>query len=122
MHRAMHRFLHQALRALRFLVTLPIIIYQHGISPMLPGGCIYAPSCSHYAREAVMRHGILRGLLMGVLRVFRCSSLFSGGYDPVPDTFSVRDLLGKYSEFWDRNEEKGSGDRHEEEGHSDDEG
>jgi putative component of membrane protein insertase Oxa1/YidC/SpoIIIJ protein YidD len=47
---------------------------------------------------------------MGVLRVFRCSSLFSGGYDPVPDTFSVRALFGKYSEFWHRNEEEGHDD------------
>ncbi len=86
---------------LRFAVTLPILLYQKVISPVLPGSCIYTPSCSHYARTAVMRHGILKGLVLALFRVFRCTGgLFSGGDDPVPPEPSLHYLLGSYRRFW----------------------
>ena len=66
--------------ALRFLLRG----YQRWISPALPPACRYQPTCSHYALEAVERHGALRGSLLAGWRVVRCHPFVRGGYDPVP--------------------------------------
>jgi putative membrane protein insertion efficiency factor len=55
------------------------------ISPNLGPLCRYEPSCSHYAYEAVERHGALRGVWLAVRRLGRCRPLGGRGYDPVPD-------------------------------------
>lgn len=59
--------------------------YQLFISPVLPGGCRYTPSCSAYAAEAVARHGALRGGWLALKRLLRCNPFGGWGYDPVPD-------------------------------------
>ena len=95
--------LNAVLKGLRWLVTLPILIYQHLISPALPGACIYSPTCSHYSRRAIMQHGVLKGLLLAVTRIFRCAGgLFTGGEDPVPENFSFGYITGAYRSFWAR--------------------
>ena len=92
-----HHDLHRgAVRALRFLVTIPIRVYRYLVSPLLPQTCIYYPSCSHYVQRSVMTHGVLRGLALGVARVFRCSGLFTGGHDPVPEEFSFEVIREGY--------------------------
>ena len=48
------------------------------------GLCRFTPSCSAYAREAVSRHGLLRGALLAGGRLLRCQPFAKGGADPVP--------------------------------------
>ncbi|MDR2021157.1 MAG: membrane protein insertion efficiency factor YidD [Treponema sp.] len=69
---------------LRSLVLLLIRFYQRAVSPHLPGGCRYYPSCSAYTYEAVERYGLCRGLFLGLKRILRCHPFHPGGYDPVP--------------------------------------
>ena len=69
---------------LRKLAVAPIRFYQYCISPLFPARCRYYPTCSAYAREAVLTHGILRGGLLTILRLLRCHPWSAGGYDPVP--------------------------------------
>jgi len=38
---------------------------------------------------AIKKHGVFKGVIMGIARIFRCNPFCSGGYDPVPDKFSV---------------------------------
>ncbi|MEW6167756.1 MAG: membrane protein insertion efficiency factor YidD [Pseudomonadota bacterium] len=59
--------------------------YQILISPLLGPRCRFYPSCSHYAVEAIRRHGPGRGGWLALRRVLRCHPLDPGGYDPVPD-------------------------------------
>ena len=71
--------------ALRWLVVLPIRIYQRLLSPLLGQRCRYYPSCSEYAAQAIQRFGILRGLVLAGWRLLRCNPLSNGGFDPVED-------------------------------------
>jgi len=58
--------------------------YQLLLSPRLMSSCRFEPSCSAYAREALLTHGALRGLWLAVRRLARCHPLAAAGYDPVP--------------------------------------
>ncbi len=58
--------------------------YQLAISPLLGPRCRFYPSCSEYARQAVLEHGLLRGGSLAVRRLARCHPWHEGGVDPVP--------------------------------------
>lgn len=58
--------------------------YQYLLRPMLGNTCRFYPSCSDYAREAIVRHGAVRGAWLAVKRVGRCHPYHPGGFDPVP--------------------------------------
>ncbi|MGA2544663.1 MAG: membrane protein insertion efficiency factor YidD [Verrucomicrobiota bacterium] len=73
----------------RILILL-IRGYQAVISPALAvffgpaAQCRYTPSCSHYASEAVRRHGVLAGGVLAARRLCRCHPWGATGDDPVP--------------------------------------
>jgi putative membrane protein insertion efficiency factor len=76
------------IRALHsFLVTLvlaPVVFYRRVLSPMKRAPtCIYLPTCSEYAMEAVKTRGIIVGSALALGRLLRCNPLFHGGYHPV---------------------------------------
>lgn len=66
-------------------VALALIwLYQRLLSPLFPGCCRFRPTCSEYAREAVILHGVFLGSALALRRLLRCHPLTKGGYDPVP--------------------------------------
>ena len=65
------------------------MIYQRWLSPLFPPHCRYYPTCSNYMLTAVRKHGCLLGVIMGIARILRCQPLVRGGYDPVPDKFTI---------------------------------
>lgn len=73
---------------MRTLLLLLLRFYQRFISPLLGQRCRFYPSCSHYAAEAIARHGALRGSYMTICRVGRCHPGCEGGNDPVPLVFT----------------------------------
>lgn len=58
--------------------------YQRHVRPMLPECCRFRPSCSDYAKQALVKYGFLKGLIKAIKRLLRCHP-FSGkaGYDPL---------------------------------------
>lgn len=67
------------------VVTLLIRVYRYCLSPLIGPSCRHLPTCSDYAEEAIVRHGLLKGSWFAVRRLGRCHPWGSSGYDPVPD-------------------------------------
>jgi putative membrane protein insertion efficiency factor len=71
-------------------LVLAVRAYQLTISPAQvflfgsAGGCRFTPTCSHYALEAVRRHGAIAGGWLGLKRICRCHPWGGCGHDPVP--------------------------------------
>ncbi|MDH7478427.1 MAG: membrane protein insertion efficiency factor YidD [Syntrophomonadaceae bacterium] len=66
------------------LIISVIRIYQRTISFWIAPSCRFIPSCSQYMLEAVEKHGMKRGLWLGLKRIGRCRPGGKYGYDPVP--------------------------------------
>jgi putative membrane protein insertion efficiency factor len=77
---AERRPLAPAQRALLVAITA----YKGLISPLFAGSCRYVPSCSEYARLAIIEHGAWRGSWLAARRLARCHPGGSHGFDPVP--------------------------------------
>jgi putative membrane protein insertion efficiency factor len=63
--------------------------YQAAISPHLPNACRYTPSCSQYAIEALLKHGIYKGTFLAMKRIVSCNPWGGHGHDPVPNKFKI---------------------------------
>ena len=61
-----------------------ITVYQWLLSPLLPRACRFSPTCSEYAKLALLEHGPARGAWLAARRVLRCHPFHPGGYDPPP--------------------------------------
>jgi putative membrane protein insertion efficiency factor len=68
----------------RWAMVALIRLYQLTLSGWLGGQCRFYPSCSHYAREAILLHGAWRGSALATWRILRCGPFTEGGFDPVP--------------------------------------
>ena len=64
----------------RLLVFL-LDSYKRRISPLLPRACRFSPTCSEYARLALLKHGLWRGGLLAAGRLLRCQPFHPGGID-----------------------------------------
>ncbi len=94
----MMKILRFVLRIPRNLGKLAIRFYQKFLSfdhafwaPWLGYPvCIHTPTCSEYTYEAIDRFGLILGSIMGFFRILRCNPFSEGGYDPVPEKFSIK--------------------------------
>ena len=66
-----------------FLLAL-IAIYRLFISPLLVANCRHLPTCSQYAKDAVIVHGPLHGSYYALKRILRCHPWAEPKVDPVP--------------------------------------
>lgn len=60
--------------------------YQKYISPRLSNHgikCKFFPTCSEYTKQAIIKYGSLKGLVLGLVRIIKCNPFSKGGYDPV---------------------------------------
>lgn len=82
-----------SLDLLRRWTVAPVLgliwLYKKILSPLLPPACIYYPTCSEYAHQALVRHGLFKGLILAVWRLLRCQPFCQGGVDEVPLEFKL---------------------------------
>jgi putative membrane protein insertion efficiency factor len=64
----------------RVLIAL-LDLYKRWLSPLLPDACRFSPTCSEYARLAVLRYGALGGSWRALGRLARCQPFGLGGID-----------------------------------------
>ena len=67
----MNRALKLVSRAFVWLLCIPILFYQRCISPFTPPSCRFTPTCSEYARQAIIKHGPIKGLYLAIRRILR---------------------------------------------------
>ena len=63
-----------------------INFYQKYISKNLENKnikCKYYPTCSEYTKQAIEKYGILKGCILGSVRILKCNPFSKGGYDPL---------------------------------------
>jgi putative component of membrane protein insertase Oxa1/YidC/SpoIIIJ protein YidD len=71
-------------------------IYQKHVSEQLISDCIYEESCSHFSQGAIKAYGPIKGLIMTIDRLTRCSRT---SYAETP---KVRfNDNGKITDHWD---------------------
>jgi uncharacterized protein len=66
-----------------------IRLYQRSSGHRLPR-CRFYPTCSQYARDAIVKHGATAGSWLAVRRLCRCHPFGGHGFDPVPEATSTR--------------------------------
>ncbi len=75
----------------RFLIFI-LKLYKKYLSKGLNSGCIFTPTCSVYAMEALEKYSFFKAFTLIITRILRCNSLNPGGYDP-PDDPQVKKWL-----------------------------
>lgn len=65
----------------RLSPILKSIALNLGISS---GKCRYSPTCSLYTKQALQKHGCIKGVWLSIKRLLKCHPWSPGGYDPVP--------------------------------------
>ena len=74
---------------LKKIFVFIIILYQRLISPYFPQSCRFQPTCSEYAKEAIEKHGVIKGSRLASKRLMKCHPIKllggSEGYDTVPE-------------------------------------
>ena len=88
---------------MKLLLIILVRFYQVFVSAPLHfltgpvSGCRFMPTCSQYFIDAVRVHGSVRGVWMGVKRIFRCNPWGGMGYDPVLgwEAYVASDPTGK---------------------------
>mgnify|MGYP005778079311 CR=1 FL=1 len=76
------KFMKFMIRIPRNIEILLIKIYQKCISPFLGDHrCIFYPTCSEYTKQAVDKYGIIKGNILGIIRILKCNPFSHGGVD-----------------------------------------
>ncbi len=47
--------------------------------------CRFTPTCSEYAKQAITKYGVLKGLFLSIKRILKCHPLGKYGYDPLKE-------------------------------------
>ncbi len=78
------------------LLKLLIRGYGYVLSPWLGvNKCRFCPTCSHYALEALDRHGAIKGSVLALKRLMKCHPWYKGGMiDEVPSSIDWKGIMG----------------------------
>ena len=84
---------------MRYIFVLLITIYQKVLSRdtgFLPRvlmiskpTCIFYPTCSEYGKEALLKHGSIKGLILTSIRLVKCNPFNEPNIDLVPQKYTL---------------------------------
>ena len=67
------------------ILLVCIRVSRRFLSPLkIQPTCIYIPTCSEYAAQAIEKYGSFKGSYLAAKRLLRCHPFARGGFDPVP--------------------------------------
>ena len=75
-------------QTLTVMILWLIGFYRLALSPLFGANCRYLPTCSQYAKDAVIEHGPLHGSYYALKRILRCHPWAEPAHDPVPPPFA----------------------------------
>ena len=81
------------------IIIFIIKIYQYLVSPLLGNRCRFLPTCSEYFIEALQKHGIIKGFIFGIKRIFKCHPFKRLGGDQGLDLVPVPNNLAKVNKI-----------------------
>ncbi len=77
------------------ILIIFIKTYSYLVSPLLGNNCRFTPTCSAYAIQAIEKHGVLKGIALGIKRLSKCHPWNHAPHeDDVPTDIAWRDLIG----------------------------
>jgi putative membrane protein insertion efficiency factor len=91
---------------LNVLFGSTLYVYQNTISRQISATCLYSPSCSDFAKNAVRHYGLIKGGFLSVDRLTRCNRISETGLmknKPDPLTKKYPDPASKYNRIKRRN-------------------
>ena len=65
------------------IATRLIDFYQKHLSFHNKNSCVFIPSCSEYAQEAIEKYGVFKGSRLGFFRILRCHPWQKNHIDPL---------------------------------------
>lgn len=84
------RFLSLLNNLCSYIAVLLIKLYQLLLSPYLGRSCRFAPTCSQYAINSFKNFNFIMAFYLTIKRLLKCHPLGSHGYDPVPQSHSIK--------------------------------
>ncbi|MCH8473923.1 MAG: membrane protein insertion efficiency factor YidD [Opitutales bacterium] len=86
----------------RLLALAFIWVYQKTLSPVknfllgaFGGTCRFYPTCSCYAKECLLKHGFVKGVILACLRLVKCHPFHPGGIDLPPEEWNLTHVSRK---------------------------
>ncbi len=75
----------------KYIAIFTIRVYQHTLSPdhgfgrlfCSTCGCVFSPTCSEYTIFALKKYGFLKGITLGIKRIWRCRPQNGPAHDPL---------------------------------------
>lgn len=91
---------------LNSLLNAGLTIYQYGVSDLTGTKCSMYPSCSHYSREALKKHGSIIGIMMTTDRlIHEAEELERGKIIKIKGSYYIYDPI-EANDFWWSNDKK----------------
>ncbi|MBO7214632.1 MAG: membrane protein insertion efficiency factor YidD [Clostridia bacterium] len=78
---------------MKSILTVFIKFYRACLTHVLKSNCIFTPTCSAYALEALKKRNVFVAIGLIIWRILRCNPFSVGGYDPVPDSRRQKKFL-----------------------------
>ena len=78
---------------MKYILAAVVSFYQKTLSPdhgffksyFSYGFCRFHPTCSEYARQAIIKHGAIKGSYLAGKRILRCNPMVQPAIDNIPE-------------------------------------